>query len=90
MRVSLFSIRDVKAGCYLAPFVARSAVDARRSITQGFRDPNMRDTPVGTHPGDFELFEIAYLDDESGVITPFGPQFICGIAELAPSSTVSS
>lgn len=94
MNVQLFAIYDRKASIYMAPFVARSTIDATRQIVASFRDPQMRDTPVGQHPEDFDLFHVGSFDDETGRITPWiNPALVAPVVSLAPKAqegTVSS
>jgi len=90
MRFLLFSIRDTKANCFLAPFVARSEIDAMRQISSSLREPQMRETPIFTHPQDFDLHAVAIFEDESGVVTSMVPVLITPISALVPTSTVPS
>lgn len=91
MRVMLFSIFDRKTKCFMAPFVARTETDATRQITQSLKDPQMRDTPVGQHPEDFDLRRVGAFDDESGQIEPLVPShLVASLGELAAPSTVAS
>lgn len=87
MRVVLFSIFDRKAKIFMAPFVARSETDAVRQISASFRDPQMKDTPVGQNPSEFDLRVIGSFDDETGVITPSEPRLVSSLAELAPQAS---
>lgn len=66
MRFQLFSVFDAKARVYLAPFVARSAVDAKRQLEAAKADSSFMQTPVGQHPEDFELYQVGTFDDETG------------------------
>lgn len=85
MRFQLFSIRDNKAGCFLAPFVARTDVDAQRQLTAGFRDPRMKETPVGQNPGDFDLYSLGSFEDDSGEISvAMPPRLVTALAALVP------
>lgn len=68
MLFNLFSVFDAKARVYLAPFVARSAVDAKRQLEAAKADPAFMQTPVGQHPEDFELYQVGTFDDETGII----------------------
>lgn len=91
MRVMLFSIFDRKTKCFMAPFVARTETDAVRQITQSLRDPQMRETPVGQHPEDFDLRRVGAFDDETGQIEPLTPAYlVANIAELSAPSTVAT
>jgi len=90
MRFLLFSIRDTKANCFLAPFVARSEIDAMRQISASFKNPQIADTPIGQNPQDFDLHAVAFFEDESGAVTPTVPVLITPISALVPTSTVPS
>ncbi|AXH74216.1 MAG: nonstructural protein [Microviridae sp.] len=83
MRVLLFSILDTVAGVFMSPFVARSEVDAIRQIAASKSDPNIASTPVGTNPRDFVLYELGFLDDETGQIFPvFPPRRVSPVADI--------
>lgn len=90
MRVLLFSIFDRKANIYLAPFVARSETDAVRQVSASFRDPQMRDTPVGQHPEDFDLRFIGVFDDETGRVEGESPRNVSSLLDLAPKAPPST
>lgn len=90
MKLCMFSVRDVVAGCYLAPFPARSEVDAKRQIAASFKDPQFQQTPVFQNPQDFRLMHLADFDDESGEITPVLPRLVAEMSEFASLGTVRS
>ena len=93
MKVALFSVFDKKTFVYLAPFVARSQVDAIRQIKASFKDPAMCETPVGQNPEDFDIMLVGSFDDESGDIAPVKPMFIARLVDLrddSRSGTVST
>lgn len=95
MKVQLFSVYDRKASIYMSPFVARSTIDATRQIAASFREPQMRETPVGQHPEDFDLFHVGSFDDETGDIVSFQKAaLVAPILSLVPKaegpSTVAS
>lgn len=93
MKVCLFSVFDKKTYVFLAPFVARSQVDACRQIKGSFKDPAMFETPVGQHPEDFDLMCVGNFDDESGDISPVKPMLIARLVDLCGdlrSGTVST
>lgn len=94
MKVELFSVYDRKASIYMAPFVARSTIDATRQIVASFKDPQMANTPVGQNPEDFDLFHVGSFDDESGALGVFQrPALVAPLVSLArvsSPSTVSS
>lgn len=90
MRLKLLSTFDSEARVYLAPFVARSEVEAIRQVRASLADPQMKDTPILTHPEHFSVVELGEFDDDTGVITPCVPNTIARIVHLLPSSTVPS
>lgn len=88
MQVRLYSIRDKQIGAYLAPFPSRHDVEAMRQIRSSFANPQMRETPIVTHPQDFELHCIGVLDDETGNIVNEGfPSFVIQMAKLASEAS---
>lgn len=70
MKSHLFCILDSVAGVFMAPFVARSRVDAIRQISGSKASPDIANTPIAAKPHEFVLYEIGTFDDESGVISP--------------------
>lgn len=90
MRMLMFSIFDVKAQIYLVPFPARSEIDAQRQISSSFENPQMKETPIAKHPGDFRLMLLGSYDDETGLMTCESPRFVAEIRDLAASGTVLS
>lgn len=92
MIFQMFSVFDLKGKIFLAPFVSRSAVDAKRQIAASLADPNIMQTPVGQHPEDFALYRVGDFDDEYGKMNGSDlPELICHLPELKASpSTVPS
>lgn len=91
MKVLLFAIYDRKASIYMAPFVARSTIDATRQIAASMRDPQIKETPVGQHPEDFDLFHVGGFDDESGVLAPLTmPALVAPVLAIASQGTGST
>lgn len=82
MIVNLFSIFDKVAGIYMAPFVARSTVDAIRQIRASRDDPNMKFTPVLEHPSEFALYSLGSFDDVNGVVSDIAPSFISDLSDI--------
>lgn len=92
MKFQLFSIFDLKSKVFLAPFVARTEVDARRQIASSMRDPQMRETPVGQHPEDFALYHLGDFDDEAGFVSGLNiPSLVATVSALieAPGTVPS-
>lgn len=83
MMLRLYSIYDRKMCVYLTPFPARGEVDATRQISASFSNPQMRETPVVSHPEDFDLVHVGMFDDESGEIERVKPAVVTNLARLA-------
>lgn len=65
MRLKAFSVRDIKAATYTAPYFAPSVGEASRQFIRLAKDPQ---SMVGQFPEDFELFEIGEYDSDSGAL----------------------
>lgn len=61
----LFSIFDKKTGFYNAPFPADHQRVAERRFADSVMDQNSR---IAQYPDEFELYETAVLDSETGKI----------------------
>lgn len=81
MQISLYSIFDRDVGVYLAPFVARGDVEAKRQIAASLKDPQMSGSSVVQSPGAFDLVHLGFMNDETGLIEA-GLSRICSISEL--------
>lgn len=83
MNFKLYSIFDTKSRVFLQPFVSRSDTDALRQIEASLKDPQVKSTPVGQYPQDFELHALADYDDETGMIQTLAkPRFLASLATL--------
>lgn len=103
MKFNLYSLHDRTGAVYLAPFVARSDIDAARNIRASKADPQLQSTPVGQNPSDFFLARVGSFDDDTGIISGVSPvhlqsvaviwmdlqPVLTGSAVVEPSSTVS-
>lgn len=78
-------IKDTAARVYGVPFVVQAAAQAVRSLRD---EVNSKDSTsdVCKHPSDFELYELATFDEDSGNIAPFElPQLLCRAKDLKES-----
>lgn len=66
MGLKVFSIYDSKAAVYGRPFFLQSAGVAMRIFGDMANDEK---EPVGQHPEDYTLFELASWDEDSGQFT---------------------
>lgn len=79
MRVSLYSVYDVKADQYGNPFQSPSNATAIRSFFSEVvrNDPN---NVLHSYPGDFFLYAVGFFDTDSGVVESLTPptRLVCG------------
>ena len=79
MTSKVFSVFDIKAGAYLAPFVAPSEGVATRIFKGACMDEN---SLFWHHPRDFRLFDVGFWNEVSGELMPKDPVMICGAEEF--------
>jgi len=67
MLLPIFSVYDSKTLHYGQPHIQQNENVAIRAFSNAANEPG---NPIYQNPEDFSLIEIAYFDDEKGVITP--------------------
>lgn len=65
MKVQFYSVQDKKVGAFLPVFQMRSRGEAIRSFIDAV---NTKDHQMNKHAGDYELFQVATFDDNTGVV----------------------
>lgn len=71
--MKIFSIRDSAVGAYLRPFY----VPSKGAAIRGFTDEvNRKDSEMGAHPSDYELYEIGEFDEVGGALLGLAPVLI--------------
>lgn len=71
MILKVFTIRDIKAGAYLPPFLVKTTGLAHRS----FQDAaNNSDHDFNKYPSDYELFELGTFNDEDASFSLSSPK----------------
>lgn len=68
MKQVVMAVRDSAVGSYMRPFCAPSVPAAVRSFTD---EVNRSGSEMGTHPEDYELYQVSEYDDESGTFGGF-------------------
>lgn len=68
----IVALKDTAARVFGTPFVVQAAAQAVRSLRD---EVNSKDSTsdVCKHPDDFELYELANFDDDSGVVSSIDP-----------------
>lgn len=69
MTLKIFSIFDIKAETFNAPFFMSTAGEAIRAFKDLVNDAN---TTVSRHPGDFRLMCLGSFDSSTGLFTNEG------------------
>jgi hypothetical protein len=75
-------IKDTAARVFGTPFVVQAAAQAVRSLRD---EVNSKDSAsdVCKHPGDFELYEVAQFDYDTGLVIPCAsPVMLCRAKDL--------
>ena len=82
MLIRCYGIYDSKAQAFLQPFWSRSNGDAMRNFEDVAKDVK---TPIGMHPGDYQLYEIGSFDDQDGRLSHLEPtKLLCNGADYVP------
>ena len=86
--MTLFVIKDSKAGIFTRPFFLASVGAACRFVSDLVVD---RESPLHAHPADYSLWELGSFDELSGVLVSCpAPKFILEAQEYVPRSVVPS
>lgn len=81
MNVGLYSVYDYQMKVYLAPFVARNDVEAKRQLAAAMADPQLSKSAMCMAPSDFWLVKVAVFDDETAIVETCKDE-ICVLSEL--------
>lgn len=74
MKVSVFSILDVKSGVFSQPFCMQARGAAVRAFADLVAD---KSTSISKHPADYRLHLLGEFDDNSGALLPLPqPEFL--------------
>lgn len=71
MLVQIYSVYDQQAENYGSPFTAVNVNIAKRNIIDAARD-----SVLGIHPQDFELWEVAQMDTITGEVIPTNKRIV--------------
>lgn len=86
MNKSIVALKDTAARVFGIPFVVQATAQAVRSLRDEVNS-STSESDVRKHPSDFELYEVATFDDETGVVVcPERPQLLCRAKDLVDPS----
>lgn len=82
----IVALKDTAARVFGVPFVVQAAAQAVRSLRDEVNSTEST-SDVARHPSDFELYEVAYFNDETGSVSPLDPpQMLCRAKDLKEPS----
>lgn len=81
----IVALKDTAARVFGTPFVVQAAAQAVRSLRDEVNSAEST-SDVRRHPDDFELYEVAHFDDDTGTVVPVGPQLLCRAKDLKDAS----
>lgn len=76
--MNIYSIRDLKADAFAAPFCLPNDAVALRATAEAANDP---ETTLFKHPGDFQLWYVGKFDQSTGHLE-VNPSLVCNITSL--------
>jgi len=80
----IFSIYDSKAKFYTQTIADKNSASAERNFKTAV---NTSGTDFNRYPEDYQLYELAGFDPETGIVSPHSkPLLICNASSLATSS----
>lgn len=84
----IVSLKDTAARLFGVPFVVQAAAQAVRSLRDEVNSKSESD--VRRHPSDFELYELATFDDDTGIVHCHEmPQLLCRAKDLVDPNSAS-
>lgn len=78
----IVSLKDTAARLFGAPFIVQAAAQAVRSLRDEVNAKESK-SDVRNHPSDFELYEVATFDEDTGIVSCHAaPQLLCRAKDL--------
>lgn len=82
----IVALRDSAARVYGLPFVVQATAHAVRSLRDEVNSKEAT-SDVARHPEDFELYELATFDEDTGIVSVVEPvRMVCRAKDLKDSS----
>lgn len=87
--MNVYSLHDRQLRQFGQLMLERNDFGIQRGLADGIA--SHAESIMFKHPGDFDLFQVAEFDEESGVVTPLmPPRRVCGVDELVGEVQVPS
>lgn len=80
--IELYMIYDTKVGAYETPHFCINSLDAVRSLSNLYRDPQQTLNKYFVNAEDYQLFKIASICKKTGEVIPHNPEHIANCHEL--------
>lgn len=80
--LDLYMIYDTKVGAYEAPHFCINQLDAIRSLSNLYRDPQQGQNKYLVNSEDYQLFKIASISKKTGEVYPTNPEHIANCHEI--------
>jgi len=83
MKLEAFSLRDVKADVFAAPFFVPNQAIAIRLLSQLVLDQR---ADLGKYPQDFMMFRIGTYDTDNGLLCACPVELVCSAVSCLPQN----
>lgn len=71
---NVLAVRDRALNAFMQPLFTPAVGVAIRSFSD---EVNRQDSPMFSHPEDYDLYDIGLYDDEAGQLQPATPRMVC-------------
>lgn len=78
--MSIFAIKDEKAGIFLRPVPSPNATTFLRSVSH--EASTVSDSPLSRYPADFSAWEISSFNEDTGTFVPSDPKHLANVIHL--------
>lgn len=85
MSKCIVSLKDCATQSFGTPFVVNAPAQAVRSLRDEVNSKEST-TDIRRHPEDFELYQIATYEEDTGIVTAMPPSLVCRAKDLLESA----
>ena len=79
-KIKMYGIKDTVGGNFLTPNFFTNQAVALRAISSAVNCG--QGSLLSDYPADVQIFELGEFDDQTGIVTPMEPHFICNAIDL--------